>query len=59
LVVDVLSVRPLKVEFGRALTGNKWDTLLLLVWRLMMINLTGNPDVFVRILNKSCAFRVK
>jgi hypothetical protein len=65
LVVDVLSVRTLNIEFRRALTGNKWDTWLLLVQRLMMVNLIGNicvsleKDVFVWKLNTSGAFIVK
>jgi hypothetical protein len=55
----VAGVRPLNIEFGRALTGNKWDAWLLLVRRFMMVNLMVNPDVFVLKLNTSDAFTLK
>jgi hypothetical protein len=59
LVADVLSVAPLNIEFRRALTGNKWDTWIQLVCRLMRISLMDEEDRFVWRLTELRCFTVK
>jgi hypothetical protein len=45
-VGDVLSHASLNIRFNRTLTGDRWDSLLGLVRRLMDVNLCDEPDSF-------------
>ena len=58
-VADVMSHNPLNIEFRRALSGNKWDSWLHLVRRLMDVQLCGAEDKFVWNLTPSGVFSVK
>ena len=43
----MLTNNPLNIEFRRALTGDRWISLLKLVEKLMNVNLSDNDDVFL------------
>jgi hypothetical protein len=59
LVAEVLTNRPLNLEFRRSLTGNKWDAWIDLVQRLMFISLSDEKDALVWRLTTSGSFSVK
>jgi hypothetical protein len=45
-VADVLSNVPLNIRFKRTLTGERWNSWVSLVRRLMHVNLSDKPDSF-------------
>jgi hypothetical protein len=59
LVAEVLTNRPLNLEFRRSLTGNKWAAWIDLVQRLMSISLSDEKDALVWRLTTSGSFSVK
>jgi hypothetical protein len=59
LVSDVLTSNPLNIEFRRTLSTDKWEVWLLLLHRLIRVNLTEDPDVFVWNLTTNGVFSVK
>jgi hypothetical protein len=59
LVSDVLTSNPLNIEFTRTLSTDKWEVWLLLLQRLIRVNLTEDPDVFVWKLTTNGVFSVK
>jgi hypothetical protein len=59
LVANVLANAPLNIVFRRVLSGNKWNDWLHLCQRLMMVQLSDNPDKFVWKLTTSHVFTVK
>jgi hypothetical protein len=46
LVAEVLSNVPLNIIFHRTLTGEKWNSWVSLLRRLININLSDEPDSF-------------
>src|SRR6187399_2296217 len=58
-VHTVLSTVPLNVEFRRALVGQRWESWLNLVRRLMQVNLTTETDSIRWRLSVSGVFSVK
>jgi hypothetical protein len=59
LVSDVLIGNPLNIEFRRNLSNDRMDVWLLLLQRLIRINLSADPDIFVWKLTTSGIFSVK
>jgi hypothetical protein len=59
LVANVLANTPLNIAFRRVLTDNKWNDWLHLCHRLMMVQLSDNPDKFIWKLVYTRAFTVK
>jgi hypothetical protein len=59
LVANVLADAPLNIAFRRVLSGNKWNDWLYLCQRLVMVQLSDNPDKFVWKLTTSHVFIVK
>jgi hypothetical protein len=59
LVGNVLAHSPLNITFRRALLGNKWNDWLHLCQRLMVVQLSDAPDLFVWNLTSSWLFTVK
>jgi hypothetical protein len=59
LVANVLANTPLNIDFRRVLTGNKWNNWLHLCQRLMMVQLSDNPDKFIWKLTSTRAFTVR
>ena len=58
-MANVLAHNPLNIGFRRALTGRKWTDWLHLCQRLMMVQLSNNPDKFIWNLTTSGIFSVK
>jgi hypothetical protein len=58
-VVNVMGLTPLNIGFRRVLSANKWDRLVHLVSRVMMVQFTENEDVFRLNLTTSGFFTIK
>lgn len=58
-VATVFATIPLNIRFRRNLIGANWTRWLHLVQRLMMVNLSNEPDSFVWSLTPSDVFSVK
>jgi hypothetical protein len=56
---NVLAQVPLNIGFTRALNGNKWTAWLHLCQRLMMTQLSDEPDRFIWKLTTTGVFSVK
>jgi hypothetical protein len=59
LVADVLSHAPLNIRFNRMLIGDRWDSWVSLLRRLMVVNLSDEPDSFKWRLTTTGIFSVK
>ena len=59
LVADALANGSVHIEFRRNLTGNKWNSWLNLLQKLITINLTNEDDKFVWKLTSTGVFTVK
>jgi hypothetical protein len=59
LVGDVLNQNPLNIRFNRILVGDKWNTWIQLVSRLMNVHLSNEPDKFKWCLSTTCIYLVK
>jgi hypothetical protein len=59
LVADVLSHAPLNIRFDRMLIGDRWDSWVSLLRRLMVVNLSDEPDSFKWRLTTTGIFSVK
>jgi hypothetical protein len=59
LVAEVLSNMPLNIRFNRILTGDRWNSWVSLLQRLININLSDEPDSFKWNLTTTGIFSVK
>jgi hypothetical protein len=59
LVADVLSTMPLNIRFNRTLTGERWNSWVSLLTKLMSVNLSDEPDSFKWSLTTMGIFSVK
>jgi hypothetical protein len=56
LVADVLSQVPLNIRFNRMLTGDRWNSWIRLLRRLIEVNSSDEPDSFKWRLTTTCIF---
>jgi hypothetical protein len=59
LVTDVLSNVQLNIRFNRTLTGERWNSWVTLLRRLISVNLSDESDNFKWSLTTTCIFSVK
>uniref|UniRef100_A0A453L1G0 Uncharacterized protein n=1 Tax=Aegilops tauschii subsp. strangulata TaxID=200361 RepID=A0A453L1G0_AEGTS len=59
LVATIMQSIPLNIQFRRALVGDRWESWLHLVSRLMEVQLSHQPDQLCWLLTRSGEFTVK
>uniref|UniRef100_A0A453QWL8 Uncharacterized protein n=1 Tax=Aegilops tauschii subsp. strangulata TaxID=200361 RepID=A0A453QWL8_AEGTS len=59
LVATIMQSIPLNIQFRRALVGDRWESWLHLVSRLMEVQLSHQPDQLCWLLTRFGEFTVK